>query len=91
MNAFVVVGLWIEEAPNMKCTTYNKTATVNTQHECQANCIQNSECVGILYSYKIGFTQYCYICKDDNLKKARHDFGFYRNPGNVEGYIVCCG
>ena len=72
----------------MKCTTFNKTATVNTQHECQANCDHNSECVGILYSYKINFTQYCYICKDDNLRKARNDFGFYRRSGNVQGYAL---
>ena len=91
MNFFVVVILWNEEAPNKKCTTYTKTANVHTQHECQANCVQNSECVGILYSYKIDFTQYCYICKDDNLRSTMNKFGFYRKPGNagnVEGYFV---
>ena len=85
----VVIDLWIEEAPNMKCTTYTKTASVDTQQECQSNCAQDPECVGILYSYKLGSTHHCYVCKDDNLLEATNNFGFYRRyrrPGNVHGY-----
>ena len=70
------------------CTTSTVTAAVNNQLECQANCVGNSECVGILYSHEIGRTQLCLICKDDNLKNAPYGFGFYRIPGNVEGRIV---
>ena len=86
MFLLVVIVLWIEEAPNTMCTTFNKTASVATQQECQSNCAQDAECVGILYSYKFGSTHYCYVCKDDNLLQASNNFGFYRRSGNVHGY-----
>ena len=86
ISLLVVIDLWIEEAPNMRCTTYTETASVDTQQECQSNCVQDYECVGILYSYKLGYTHLCYVCKDDNLLEARNNFGFYRRPGNVHGY-----
>ena len=82
----VVIVLWVEELPNTMCTTFTGTAPVATQQECQSNCAQDSECVGILYSYKLGSTQHCYVCKDDNFLEATNNFGFYRRPGNVHGY-----
>ena len=62
------------------------TARVTTQQECQSNCVNDSECVGIVYSNKGGYTDVCYICKDDNLRKTGNNFGFYKRPGNVHGY-----
>ena len=85
----VVVVVWVEELPNTMCSTFTQTAPVATQQECQSNCAQDSECVGILYSYKLGSTHHCYVCKDDNLLEATNNFGFYRRyrrPGNVHGY-----
>ena len=82
----VVVVVWVEELPNTMCSTFTETAPVATQQECQSNCAQDSECVGILYSYKLGSTHHCYVCKDDNFLEATNHFGFYRRPGNVHGY-----
>ena len=79
-----VVDLWIEEVPGSSCTPYIATASVGSQRECQSNCVQDSECVGIVYGHKIGNTHFCYICHSDNLNGTINNFGFYRRPGNVK-------
>ena len=66
------------------CTSYTKTAAVSNQQECQSICVQDSKCVGILYSYREAHN--CYTCTDDNLKEAANAYGFYRRPGNVKTY-----
>ena len=70
----------------MMCAVKQDTAPVATQQECQSNCVEDSECVGIVYSHKPGSTRICHICKNDNLVAANNNFGFYRRPGNVHGY-----
>ena len=70
----------------MRCTNYTSTALVTTQQECQLNCVNDCECVGIVYSYEGGYADICYICEDDNLLATGNGFGFYRRPGNVNGY-----
>ena len=77
--------LWIEEAPNMICGSPTGTAPVTNQRECQEKCVQDSECIGIIYSYKTGYGDACGICKDDAMESSDNNFGFYRRPGNVQG------
>ena len=78
----VIIVLWSETDPKKRCPNHDITARVTTQQECQANCVSDSECVGIVYSNKGGYTDVCYICKDDNLLATGNNFGFYRRPGN---------
>ena len=82
----VIIVLWTETDRKKRCTNYNITARVTTQQECQTNCVNDSECVGIVYSNKAGYTDVCYICKDDNLLDTGNNFGFYKRPGNEHGY-----
>ena len=77
---------WILEAPNMGCSNYISTPAVTNRKECQENCVQDSKCVGILYSYKSEYRAVCFVCKDDKLQDVGNDFGFYRRSGNVQGY-----
>ena len=70
----------------MKCSPYIVSETVQNQHECQAYCLENSECVGLLYSHKAGYGADCMICTHDNLLSSTNSFGFYRRPGSVQGY-----
>lgn len=76
-------SLWAEEAPDMTCVKENEicSSCVTKQEECQAYCIQDSSCIGIVYSHQdAANSKYCYTCRDDNLKAARNSFGFYRRP-----------
>ena len=70
----------------MRCPDSEETAAVTTQQECQSNCAEDYECVGIVYSHTPSNTHTCVVCKNDNLVRAGNDFGFYRRPGNVHGY-----
>ena len=74
--------LWNKEASNKYCPNYVFESSVSTQGDCQALCEakSESECVGISYSHKRGFTAYCDLCKDDILTSASDEFGFYRRP-----------
>ena len=81
----VIIVLWSETDAKKRCPNHDITARVTTQQECQMNCVSDSECVGIVYSNKAGYTDVCYICKDDNLLKTGNSFGFYKRPGNVHG------
>ena len=82
----VIIVLWSETDPKKRCPNHDITARVTTQQECQTNCVSDSECVGIVYSNKAGYTDVCYICKDDNLLETGNNFGFYKRPGNEHGY-----
>ena len=72
--------MWVVESPNMGCYNGNRKSDIENQLHCQALCEADiARCVGILYSYKVGMTQYCYLCKDDTLGSVKNEFGFYRN------------
>ena len=75
--------MWNKESSNKYCENNVDERSANTQIGCQALCKakSESECVGIAYSHKIGSTDHCYLCKDDTLRSAYNDFGFYRRPG----------
>ena len=81
--------LWHKAASNKYCTNYVSESSANTQKGCQGLCEakSESECVGITYSHKIRFTEYCYLCKDDTLSEFGSGFGsgsefcFYRRTG----------
>ena len=70
----------------MFCTASTRTESVTNQLECQANCAQYSDCIGIIYSHEIEYTDICDICTDDNMIDAVFDFGFYRRPGKENVY-----
>ena len=87
----LVVVLWIEESPYMVCTEATEIASANTQEECQKNCLQDSNCVGIVYSYNeehVPSYKRCALCADNNLYSVAHNYGFYRRPGTVQGNKV---
>ena len=48
--------------------------------QCQEKCEESKDCVGILYSYKSGYTENCYVCWNDEFDFAFDNFGFYRRP-----------
>ena len=76
-------GLWPEEVKDKYCPKSARNHDVSSQQECQQRCIEKIGCVGISYSHKCGKARYCYVCMDDNLKKARNNFGFYRRPVGI--------
>ena len=70
----------------MGCANANVKSDVKNQLQCQDLCEADIGCVGISYSYKLGMTQHCFLCKDDTLGRAKNEFGFYRNI-NFKGNI----
>ena len=70
----------------MGCTSAADPGYVTSQYECQTHCAEDFECVGYIYSNKGGYVVYCFTCTDDNLQESDHSFGFYRRPGNIQGY-----
>ena len=72
------------EIDNKWCLTmygHDWTASITSQLECQALCLQTSNCVGISYSYRAGMMNSCFICKNDVLDQNYYGFAFYRMPG----------
>ena len=81
--------LWSEVATNMTCNEYTYSSPVTKQQECQTNCLQDPQCVGITKSHQYGLMPLCGICKDDSLTKAQNGFGFYRRPAcSLDGECV---
>ena len=77
-------GAWQMEIDNKWCLTmygHDWTASITSQLECQALCLQTSNCVGISYSYRAGMMNSCFICKNDVLDQNDYGFAFYRKPG----------
>ena len=72
--------LWSKYAAGMKCGQIVDRTPVSTQNECQYLCTKNISCSGIVYSYKESYTQYCFLCYDQNLNSLDNEFGFYKNP-----------
>ena len=69
---------------NKWCLTmygHDWTASITSQLECQAVCLQTSNCVGISYSYRAGMMNSCFICKNEALDQNTYGFAFYRMPG----------
>ena len=78
---------WSETSEDKRCPNNEVSTEVSTQIECQNKCGAQSSCVGITYSHKNdGIRKWCYMCKDDILKDASNDFGFYRRPGKNNLY-----
>jgi len=69
-------GLWKVDQLNHFCKNRDMDDTVTDQAECQAKCGEG--CAGIAYSDKVDLSQYCYLCRDDNLIPSANDFHFYR-------------
>ena len=73
----------------MQCTNRKElTATVTNQKECQENCVQYSQCIGIVYSHKFDLMNKCKVCENENMEAATDGYGFYKNAGNVQGYAL---
>ena len=73
--------LWEEEIPDMYCVNQTTYTGVSNQIECQRKCETIGVCLGISYSYKIGFTHFCLVCMTDVLTTDIDYMGFYRKPG----------
>ena len=73
----------------MFCIEFENAGSVNTQEACQVLCEakDESECVGISYSHKIGRVLSCYLCKADRLRPAGNEYGFYRRTGIFKTYF----
>ena len=78
--------MWIKESSHKYCPNNTARTVDNNQYQCEALCEADTGCVGISYSYKVGMTQHCFLCKDDTLGRAINEFGFYRNI-NFKGKI----
>ena len=76
---FILVNLWMEEAPDRLCKSNVFGGHVENQLECQAMCTEGEGCVGISYSHIVSTA--CYLCMDDILSVASAAYGFYRTPG----------
>ena len=88
-NLFSVIDLWLEEAPYKQCKGRKVLNTkVNNQKECQENCVQYVNCIGIVYSHISDFMDKCGVCEKDALEDATDGYGFYRKPGNVQEYAL---
>ena len=81
----MIGNFWALEASDVWCPNYAMDRSVNTQGGCQALCEAKSEldCVGIVYSHKVGNTDYCYLCTNDMIEYSGNEFGFYRRPGKM--------
>lgn len=87
-HLFLTGTLWPKEASNKSCEDKIIYSDVTNQQECQLKCGRQSTCIGILYSYKTGFENYCAVCPSDNLTAWGNEFGFYRRPsGKDRSYI----
>ena len=77
--------MWPEEVKDKVCENFGEKIfdDVSSQQECQQRCIGKIGCVGISYSHDDDESEYCYVCMDDNLKKSRNNFGFYRRPPGI--------
>ena len=77
--------MWPDEVKDKYCPNNVNNHDVSSQQECQQRCIGKIGCVGISYSHEDDdSSKYCYVCKDDNLKTAKNNFGFYRRQGIVD-------
>ena len=76
-------SLWIKEQGDVWCPNMIEERSFHTQAGCQAICEskRGSECVGIVYSHKLGVVDYCLLCMDDKMEYSINGFGFYRRPG----------
>lgn len=78
---------WPEETEDKYCPNSQTFKDVSNQAECQDKCEAQSSCVGISYSHQDAANRtWCYVCKDDVLRGAANDFGFYRRPGKNKSY-----
>ena len=85
--------MWIEEIENVRCAAVMEVlSNVTDQYQCQASCEATPECVGISYSHKVGFTQYCQTCSAVLLTPDPFNgFGFYKRKiekGNTLWIII---
>ena len=85
--SFIWIGdLWLEEVKDKVCDNHVYDHDVSDQLECQEQCKEQFDCVGISYSHKEEVNHGCLKCFDYNLIDADHDFGFYRRPGKHLNY-----
>ena len=84
LNIIAGNDLWHEEVKDKYCLNNIKYHDVSCQQECQQRCVGKIGCVGISYTHDDDDnSKYCYVCMDDNLKKSRNNFGFYRRPPGI--------
>ena len=83
---------WPEEATGQCCFDYmssrhilstysNWAGLVTDQQSCMQQCEMDSDCIGIIYSERSAFVDWCFICTCESRELDTFGFGFYRNPG----------
>ena len=73
----------------MYCSNHlSSNCCVENQMQCQEKCKADNDCVGISYTYNSDYTQYCEVCRNDDLQRSKQGFGFYRRPnGKIKLYL----
>ena len=78
---------WDKTVEDKYCLHSDSHRNVSNQEECQSLCMNlgydRTFCVGIAYSYKPSYRQYCYLCRNDVLSSNEYGYAFYRRKGST--------